>query len=126
MNLQRGCPLNVNIVDDRTGRGIPDVDLWMRGGADRDDNPGRRPVENRSWEVATRRCPIDRLLSDREGHLRATISPGRYIIGAGFRHHPDGYESDDRGQEVEFVAGKNASLTIRLKPEQTPNAKPKQ
>lgn len=102
--LQRGCNLEVSIVDAETGKGIPNVDLWI--------NQRGQDLMVRSWKPPV--SYVDRPESDEHGKMTALVKPGKQRIGAGNSKRPAGYQLDNAGQEIDCAAGETVPVTFRL------------
>ena len=111
-SLRRAADLEVFVVDEATGLGIPDVDLWHRD----DANGQREKFVMKSWEVATRIAWRDSPRTDSKGKLRVFVEPGRHRFGVGKDAYPLGFEVVEAdGQDVECRAGETASLRFTMR-----------
>ncbi len=109
--LRRAAELEVTVVDEQTGEGLPDVNLWHES-----EDGRRQKFVMKSWEVATRIAWRDSPRSDAQGRLRAFVEPGRHRFGVGLEAYPRGMEVvEARGQEVECRAGQTATLRFTMR-----------
>jgi hypothetical protein len=95
LSLTRGCPLTLEVIDARTGKGIPGV----------------RFTEHSSIGTSSGHLG---LFTNQDGKCSALVAPGvhRYAVEIA-----EGYPDIDpwKTKEVECAAGKPATLQFRLK-----------
>lgn len=105
--LRPAAQVEVHVVDDATGKGIPGVDLWSK-------NRGNEHYTT-SWEAATHIVHRDRQRTDENGIISTLFEPGKQRLGVAWRSYPKEYEpGDPDGKEIECEAGKKVKVTFEL------------
>lgn len=109
--LRPAAEVEIQVVDQQTGKGIGNVDLW------RETDSGARELHyTTSWEAATRIVHRDRHRTDADGIIRALFEPGKHRIGVAWRSHPEGYRPVERdGLEIDCKPGKQPRLIFHLR-----------
>ena len=104
VRVDRGCVLLLEVVDAKTGKGVPGVEF----AGEIDDNPGAR-----SW-VTFRTGYADYALSDASGRIRAVVKPGAGAFSV--EHIPEsaGYRPSSLKKHVALPAGQTVTLRFEL------------
>lgn len=117
--LRRAAVVEVSVVDESTGAGIADVDLWCSSRVLEDLPPARnRELHDfRSYELETRICHVERPRTDAMGTLKANFEPGAYRIGVGLNSFPfkDYRNTSGDGQPVVLRSGETTKLTFKVR-----------
>jgi hypothetical protein len=104
IRVNPGCVLMIEVVDAKTGRGIPGVGFRCEV----DGEPqSRRTVQSRSGF-------IDNPQSDANGRLRAVVEPGERAYSVGFIPESAGYRLPATEKRVQLPAGGSASVRFEL------------
>jgi hypothetical protein len=105
VRVNPGCVLLLEVVDAKTGKGIPGVQFL--GGMGDDHDRARGSVQSRTGY-------IDNPSSDANGRLRAVVKPGKGVFAVG--HIPDaaGYRQSSLQKRVQLPAGKTVTVRFEL------------
>ncbi len=110
VKIRPAAQVEIQVVDEETGLGIPGVDIWKKEGA------GRSDYYTTSWEVDTRIVHRDRQRTDKDGFIHEFFEPGKYRIGVGYQYHAPFYTpADAEGQEFECRAGVKLNLVFEMR-----------
>jgi protocatechuate 3,4-dioxygenase beta subunit len=115
LRLRPAAVVTIMVVDDETGKPLPDVDLWV--GTRQPDSPSlsRQLHLFRSYERETRICHVHRSRTDESGRMTAYFEPGRHRIGVGL-NAPRGYSAVNHlGWEADCPAGQTVVLVFRMR-----------
>ncbi len=110
IKLRPAAMVEIKVLDQETGRGIPNVDLWheLKGG-------GREEYYSTSWEVATHIVHRDRERTDKNGVIREFLEPGKHRIGVALEASPKGYAPmEPDGKEIDCQPGKPILVVFRM------------
>ena len=111
LSMRRAGELEITVVDEATGQGLPGVDVWQKT----DDDPREKYVM-KSWEVATRISHRDSPRTDAQGKLKVFVEPGGHRFGVAKDACPLGYEVvEANGQDVECRAGVTSTLKFLMR-----------
>src|SRR5262249_28475673 len=104
--VKPGCVLILEVVDARTGRGVPGVDFLCEP----DSQPGSRVM------VQSRTGYIDNPRSDADGRLRAVVEPGEriYLVG----HIPESTGRRQQSPQRRVVLPTGGTVTVRFELQQ--------
>ena len=119
LRLRPAAIVEVRVIDETTGKGISDIDLWSSDAGVPDGAFQQRRLHYfRSYELETRICHVERPRTDSDGKLRALFEPGKYLIGVGLNAFPHGnyHNLDADGKLVELRAGETATVTFTARP----------
>lgn len=116
--MHRAAVVEVHVVDEATGEGLPDVDFWSSESV-LDIEPAMKHRELhmfRSYERETRICHVERPRTDATGTLKANFEPGSYRIGVGLNAFPfKDYRLNSDGQPVILRAGETTKVTFKFR-----------
>lgn len=117
LRLRPAAVVEVQVVDETTGMGVPGVDFWSIDLTADSDNRSRSLHYFRSYEAETRICHVERPRTDSDGKLRALFEPGRYQVGIGLTRFPNEtyINVDGGGSLVELGQGESTSLRFAVK-----------
>lgn len=107
LTLDSGCILVFKAVDAETGKGVPGISFWCE-------------VDGGRTGVQTNAMYVSRPKTDKNGEMRAVVTPGKRQYGLGFYVLPDGYRADDpqdgsKGREVICPAGKKVVVEFKVR-----------
>jgi len=105
VRVNPGCVLFLEVVDAKTGAGIPGVTFMY----EMDDRPGARAV------VQSRTGYIDNPRSDAKGRLRAVVDPGERVYALGQIPESAGYAQQSMQKRVTLPAGKTVTVRFALR-----------
>jgi protocatechuate 3,4-dioxygenase beta subunit len=111
VKLRPAAEVEIRVLDQETGRGVPNVDLWhaTKGG-------GREEYYSTSWEVATHIVHRDRERTDKNGVIQEFFEPGKHRIGVALEAFPKGYAPiEPDGREIDFQPGKPIFVEFRMR-----------
>lgn len=120
VKLPRAATVEVTVVDQTTGKPIPDVDLWevtsyiTRGNG----LPAKekKRYARTAWKEGESLPQVVQHVTGKQGKIRAFFAPGTHTIGVGLKQIPPGYAAvKPNGQEVECKAGENVRVTFKLR-----------
>lgn len=114
--LQRGCVVEVTIVDDHTGAGVPGVDLWSSPSNQDDTRANHRRIVLLSWETGTQTTHEVLPKTDAHGRMRFLFEPGNHRFGTPFEYRHAKYSQSPAAQTHDCRPGETLSFTFRLKP----------
>lgn len=105
-DMTRGANLTLRVIDEKTGRGVPEVSFWCREGK------GERVG------IGSISTPSDYRTTNEEGEIRGVVLPGtrHYGFSLGPQWH---YRSADpvdhnTGRELKISAGETATLEFKV------------
>lgn len=111
VKLHPAAQVEVQVLDQETGKGISNVDFWTIVTASQ-----KKLHYTTSWGMKTRTVHRHRHRTDENGVIRALFEPGKHRIGVAWRSYPPGYRPvEENGQEIEAVAGKKVKVTFHLR-----------
>jgi len=102
VRVKPGCVLILEVVDAKTGKGIPGVQFL----GESNDNPGARTT------VQSRTGYIDSPVSDAEGRLRAVVNPGEGVFSVG--HIPESAEYRQSSVQKRVTLPARETVTVRF------------
>lgn len=104
VRVNPGCILFLEVVDAKTGEGIPGVMFLY----EIDGQPGSRT------SVQSRTGYIDHPLSDAKGRLRAVVEPGERVYALGYIPESAGYGRQSPQKRVTLPAGQTVTIRFEL------------
>ena len=104
VRVKPGCVLILEVVDSKTGQGIPGVSFLCEV----DGQPGSRIT------VQSRSGFIDNPQSDANGRLRAVVEPGERAYAVGYIPESAGYRRPASEKRVRLPAGGTATVRFEL------------
>ena len=116
--VRRAAVVEVHVVDEATGEGLPDVDFWSSERVlDVEAAMKYRELHMfRSYQRETRICHVERPRTDTTGTLKANFEPGSYRIGVGLNAFPfKDYRLSGDGQPVILRAGETTNVTFKFR-----------
>jgi hypothetical protein len=105
IRVSPGCVLFLEVVDAKTGKGIPGV-AFVRHSVGQPQ--GREGVQSRTGY-------IDNPRSDANGRLRAVVEPGEWVYMVGRIPESTGYRQQDPQKRITLSAGGTATLRFELR-----------
>ena len=110
VKLRPAAQVEIKVLDQETGKGIPDVDVWHKT-----KWGSRDEYYVTSWEVASRIVHRDRERTDKNGVIREFFEPGKHRIGVALEAFPKGYAPvEPDGREIDCQPGKPISVEFRM------------
>ncbi|SIO58776.1 RNA polymerase sigma factor, sigma-70 family [Singulisphaera sp. GP187] len=104
VRVNPGCILYLEVVDAKTGEGIPGVTFLSEA----DGKPGSRS------SVQSRSGYIDNPRSDAKGQLRAVVEPGDWVYSLGYIPGSAGYGQISLEKQVSLPAGQTMTIRFEL------------
>lgn len=115
LRIKRAVVVEITVVDDKSGKSLPGVDVWVEEPVPGSAEPYRHVHGYRSWEVETRISHYERPRTNEEGKMRVLFKPGVHRIGVGLEAYPKGYAPASREtKEIVCRAGEVVKVTFRL------------
>ena len=107
ITLEPAATIDIEIVDAESGKPLPEVDVWIGDGEEKDS------YQWRSWKPP-RTSMVDRPRSDKDGKLRLFARPGLIVVGPGDEYPPKGYPSRKGGVELAVKGGDRRSVRLEM------------
>jgi protocatechuate 3,4-dioxygenase beta subunit len=104
VRVKPGCVLILEVVDAKTGNGIPGIQFL----GESNDNRGARS------RVQSRTGYIDNPVSGTDGRLRAVVSPGEGVYSVGHIPESAGYRESSVTKRVTLTAGQTVNIQFQL------------